>query len=540
MASSAWSMSPRRPATAFPPVYPTPEDAPADPRYPYALTKYLGEQLVLHWAQVYSLPAVSVRFFNVYGPRARTSRDLWRRVRRVPGAAAGGQAADHRRRRRADARFHLCQRCRRCPGHGRRRATGAARSTTSAAASRSASTSWSGCWARRRRVHIPKRPGEPDCTWADISKIRADLGWEPKVSFADGVRDHAGEYRLLARCSGVDRVAHRRGDHDWFRYLGRKERRTRGSESWTPASLKLTASRCPAAGRVRTARQGAHRGRARRDRCSSFARAGKTVVQAHGTFDLLHLGHVRHLEAARKLGDVLIVTVTADRFVNKGPGRPVFSARCCAPRCWRRCNMSTGSRSTTSPDAVSAIERIRPQHLHQGPGLPEPGRRHHRQDHARARRGRGAWRPHPFHRRGDVQLDRADQSPSQRLRAAYPRASRHACARTAGSTRSDRADRPRAGLPRAAGRRRHHRRVPIRPADGQDAEGEHDRDPLSGSRAVRRRRVRGGQSRRLVLQAGRYHHLPRRLRQLRGSDPRRACARMSGCTRSRGPARRPR
>src|SRR5258708_4900087 len=56
-----------------------------------------------------------------------------------------------------------------------------------------------------------------------------------------------------------------------------------------------------------------------------LARAGKTVVQAHGTFDLLHLGHVRHLEAARKHGDVLVVTLTADRFVNKGPGRPVFA-----------------------------------------------------------------------------------------------------------------------------------------------------------------------------------------------------------------------
>src|SRR6202140_5195980 len=53
--------------------------------------------------------------------------------------------------------------------------------------------------------------------------------------------------------------------------------------------------------------------------------AGKTVVQAHGSFDLLHLGHVRHLEAARRLGDVLVVTVNADRFVNKGPGRPVFN-----------------------------------------------------------------------------------------------------------------------------------------------------------------------------------------------------------------------
>jgi len=51
---------------------------------------------------------------------------------------------------------------------------------------------------------------------------------------------------------------------------------------------------------------------------------GKTVVLAHGTFDLLHLGHVRHLENARQFGDVLIATVTADKFVNKGPGRPVF------------------------------------------------------------------------------------------------------------------------------------------------------------------------------------------------------------------------
>ncbi|NQU61397.1 MAG: adenylyltransferase/cytidyltransferase family protein [Rhodospirillales bacterium] len=51
---------------------------------------------------------------------------------------------------------------------------------------------------------------------------------------------------------------------------------------------------------------------------------GKAVVLAHGVFDLLHLGHVRHLEKARELGDVLMVTVTADQFVNKGPGRPVF------------------------------------------------------------------------------------------------------------------------------------------------------------------------------------------------------------------------
>jgi rfaE bifunctional protein nucleotidyltransferase chain/domain len=54
---------------------------------------------------------------------------------------------------------------------------------------------------------------------------------------------------------------------------------------------------------------------------------GKRVVQCHGVFDLLHPGHIRHLEAARREGDVLVVTITADRYVNKGPGRPVFNER---------------------------------------------------------------------------------------------------------------------------------------------------------------------------------------------------------------------
>lgn len=91
-----------------------------------------------------------------------------------------------------------------------------------------------------------------------------------------------------------------------------------------------------------------------------LARGGKVVVHAHGTFDLLHVGHVRHLEAARRLGDVLMVTVTADRFVNKGPGRPVFGETLRAEMLasleyvdWVAIN--------GAPDAVSAIACIRPR-----------------------------------------------------------------------------------------------------------------------------------------------------------------------------------
>src|SRR6267154_2497346 len=91
----------------------------------------------------------------------------------------------------------------------------------------------------------------------------------------------------------------------------------------------------------------------------AFRAGGLIVVQAHGTFDLLHLGHVRHLEAARALGDVLVVTITADRFVNKGPGRPVFTEAL-------RAEMLTALHFVTyvaiaeAPDAISAIEAIKP------------------------------------------------------------------------------------------------------------------------------------------------------------------------------------
>lgn len=51
---------------------------------------------------------------------------------------------------------------------------------------------------------------------------------------------------------------------------------------------------------------------------------GKSVVLCHGVFDLIHMGHVKHLEAARREGDILVVTITCDRHVNKGPGRPIF------------------------------------------------------------------------------------------------------------------------------------------------------------------------------------------------------------------------
>ena len=61
---------------------------------------------------------------------------------------------------------------------------------------------------------------------------------------------------------------------------------------------------------------------------AAAARAkGRKVVLAHGVFDILHVGHKRHLDIGKRHGDLLIVTLTTDKFVNKGPDRPVFSEK---------------------------------------------------------------------------------------------------------------------------------------------------------------------------------------------------------------------
>jgi UDP-glucose 4-epimerase len=203
----------------IPEQYPTPETTPADPRYPYALTKYLGEQLVLHWASVYRLPAVSVRLFNVYGPRARTSGSY--------GAVFG---------------VFLAQLIAGKPltvvGDGEQTrdftfVSDVVDALLTAAASDRIGEVYNVGSGRPVSVNelirllgspptvaIPKRPGEPDCTFADIDKIRTQLGWTPRVTFAEGVavmRENMHQWRD-APVWTVERIAE--ATSDWFRCLG--------------------------------------------------------------------------------------------------------------------------------------------------------------------------------------------------------------------------------------------------------------------------------------------------------------------------------
>ena len=95
------------------------------------------------------------------------------------------------------------------------------------------------------------------------------------------------------------------------------------------------------------------------DHCAGLRREGRRVVLCHGCFDLLHIGHIRHFAEARTLGDVLVVTITPDRFVQKGPGRPAFPAEL---RAEAVAALSAVDRVAINrwPTAVETLKTLRP------------------------------------------------------------------------------------------------------------------------------------------------------------------------------------
>jgi UDP-glucose 4-epimerase len=203
----------------IPDNYPTPEHADIRPQYPYALTKRMGEEMVLHWAQVYSFPAISLRFFNVYGPRSRTSGTY--------GAVIGVFLAQ----KLAGKPFTVV-------GDGKQTrdftfVTDIVQAIVSAAKSNRSGQIYnvgSGTNVSVNRlvellggekVYIPKRPGEPDCTFADIHKIQKELGWKPQVTIEKGIEKilQQIDYWREAPVWTPDSIAD--ATKDWFKYLGK-------------------------------------------------------------------------------------------------------------------------------------------------------------------------------------------------------------------------------------------------------------------------------------------------------------------------------
>lgn len=201
----------------IPDVYPTPESAEIRPQYPYALTKNIAEQYIMHWGKVYKLPAVALRLFNVYGTRSRTSGTygamfgvfLAQKLANKPYTIVGdgNQTRDFTYVTDVADAFYT-----------------AAKSDISDEIMNIGSDN---TYSVNRIVellggevtYIPKRPGEPDCTYADISKIKSLLNWTPKVTIEEGVAKLMQNIDYWKEAPVWDKDSIAIATKNWFKYL---------------------------------------------------------------------------------------------------------------------------------------------------------------------------------------------------------------------------------------------------------------------------------------------------------------------------------
>ena len=166
--------------------YPTNEDSKIKLEYPYALTKNLGESLVMHWAKIYKMPNISLRFFNVYGPKSRTTGAygavfgvfLAQKFAKKPLTVVG----DGKQTRDfihvydlVDAIVLIAKKAK-------------INQVFNIASGKETSVNNVAKIIGGEVVNIPKRPGEPARSLGSIKKIKKQLKWKPKISINKGVR----------------------------------------------------------------------------------------------------------------------------------------------------------------------------------------------------------------------------------------------------------------------------------------------------------------------------------------------------------------
>jgi UDP-glucose 4-epimerase len=170
----------------IPRKYPTSEQSEILPQYPYALTKNLGEQLVIHWNRIYKIPAISLRLFNVYGPRVKNSNNygamfgifMAQKLANKPFTVVGdgNQTRDFTYVTDVCKAFEAVAQNKNCIGQIYNVGSGKTTSINKIVS-----------FLDGKKIFIPKRPGEPKSTFADISKIKKETNWSPKINIKQGV-----------------------------------------------------------------------------------------------------------------------------------------------------------------------------------------------------------------------------------------------------------------------------------------------------------------------------------------------------------------
>jgi UDP-glucose 4-epimerase len=203
----------------IPKKFPTAESATIDTQYPYALTKWQGEELVMHWQKIFNLPAISLRFFNCYGNRSRTTGAygavfgvfLAQRLAGKPLTIVGNgkQTRDF---------IHVSDLVN---GIHKAAISNKIGKIYNLAGGKEINVNKIAKLIGGKKIYIPKRPGEPDRSCANISKIKNDLKWKPKVSIEEGVKDLLKNIHFFRDAPIWTPKKIKKATKVWFKFLKR-------------------------------------------------------------------------------------------------------------------------------------------------------------------------------------------------------------------------------------------------------------------------------------------------------------------------------
>ena len=196
---------------------PTNENHKISNKYPYALSKYLGEQTCFHWSEVYSIPVISIRIFNAYGLRVKTTGVygaafgvfLKQKLKNKPFTVVGNgnQKRDFLHVKDVANAFYLTAKS---PHKNKIYNLGAGKPQKIIDLVKILGGSY---------TFISKRPGEPECTWANIKKFKREIKWKPKVSFEEGVSEMLRNINDWKNAPLWNQKSIKKATKLWFKHL---------------------------------------------------------------------------------------------------------------------------------------------------------------------------------------------------------------------------------------------------------------------------------------------------------------------------------
>ena len=195
----------------------TNEKYPINCKHPYALSKYLGEQAVIHWSEVFKIPYISIRIFNAFGVRQKTSgnygsvidvffkQKLMRKPLTIVGS--GRQKRDYLYVTDVANAFYLSAKSK------------IINQIFNLGSDNPISINYLAKKISNSFIKIPDRPGEPKITWANTSKIKKFLNWQPSISFDQGIQIMLESIDEWRDAPLWDKKTIKNATKNWFKHL---------------------------------------------------------------------------------------------------------------------------------------------------------------------------------------------------------------------------------------------------------------------------------------------------------------------------------